>query len=188
MPRRPSYTSIRARQRAILEYQLSTDRYGKKAARDFGVTPRQLEAFTSADPKKLRRAYNQSPGIRQLFHAGAEKNLRAEARQHDKTFKQRPLVQYSQRVLQPLRKTPNIDQQVVSKEVQTGERIQYLYTQRVTPQFLWAEYTRKHDLPISAKTIKVLFRNGYIDPDLYDEVTAVWEDIYPKGDASVTWG
>lgn len=178
MARRPSVSQIRARQRRLLEYLASTDKTPRQAAKEFRVTPRQLEQFVSTKTPTVRRNFNRSPVTERLYQAGEEKGLRARAKTQGRRLVVRPLRQVQEPYLQQIRTTPGFDPAYVTRQVQSGEQIQNLYTTKITPQYLWAVYTREHNLPIGIKSIKLLRRNRKISSSEYNELLTVWKDIY----------
>ena len=76
MPKRPSASSTRARQRQVSRYVFSTD--VSTTARHFGVSPEQVEKFISTNPKKLKGRLNRSPAYKRMYSADP-KNI---AKQH----------------------------------------------------------------------------------------------------------
>src|ERR1035437_1580968 len=73
---RPSYPSIRRRQRNIIEGIGTRDIRYAQAAREFGVTVPQLRTFLETRPVKLRRSYNRSPAYAKLFEEGKRSEVR----------------------------------------------------------------------------------------------------------------
>lgn len=176
--KRPSYPSIRARQRHLLEYIGSTGRTERQVARDFGVKPQQLRRFTSTKSTEIRKNFGRSPAYEKLYSQGTTKELRQKARSHGERVTFRPVREYTEPSIQQFRKTPGYSQEFVTRYVQTGEQIQHLYASQITPQYLWAIYTKEQNIPVSIKSINLLRRNGKISAADYNDIVTVWKDIY----------
>lgn len=175
--KRPSTPSIRARQRRILEYLFSVNKTFKEAAKDFGVTPRQLEKFVTTAPRDIRHTISRSNVSQDLFQQGTPQNLRPKARKQGTRLQR---VQYEEAQIQVYRGTPGLPESEVNRRVQIGELIQRLYARRVEPRYLWAEWTREHNMPVSIKAARVLYRNHRMSYQDWINYTAVWQSIYGK--------
>jgi hypothetical protein len=182
--KRPSYKSIRARQRNILEGLGTSDLKYAQAAKRFGVTPRELKRFVETKPRTLRTNFNRSPANRKLYGATRADVQRREVRENlgikkIKRYKYRP----SQ--LADIRnpKVLKMSEAERRNRTQIGEQIQNLYTRRVFAAYDWASYTREHNLPASITAMNLLHRNNKISDDDYMEAIQVWRNLYNISDA-----
>jgi len=174
--KRPSYVSIRARQRRILDYQLSTGKKDKETAKEFGVTTAQLRKFVESDPKKLRRSYNRSPNTKKLYSEGQEKEVRKMVRKEHVPY-QRTTVKVSYPKLASL-----TEEKELEDYYHTASRVEYLYAWEVSPSMAkshqWEIYTSRLDLPISIDSINAMHDRGDIDDAAYDRIISRWRAIY----------
>lgn len=179
MAKRPSYVSVRARQRTILEYLAATGKTFKQAAKDFGVKPRELEKFALSKPTREREQFNRSPVLRKLYYEAERPRLARYTRTQGTTLRR---IKFEPAELQVLRGTPGL-RETSTNELQIGEMIQNLYRppEQVTPQFLWAVYTREHGIPDSIRTLRLLGRNKRISASEYRDAITVWGNIYNIG-------
>jgi hypothetical protein len=187
MPKkRPSVTQISARQRRIVEYIGSGQKSWKQAAKDFGVTPRELKQFAVYKSRKqLKQQYNRSPTIRKLYQEAETKPLRQKARSKGFTLRR---FEYRRAALEQYRITPQFPATERSFRVNTGELIRNIYrrdreaSKSVVQQALgaleWATYTRDMHLPVSIRTINDLHDAGELDDDEYEDAVKVWKDVY----------
>lgn len=159
----------------------STNKSFKQAAKDFGVTPRQLEKFATSKPKQVRKSFSQNDVSQSLFQAGETKNVRRKARQQGTKLTR---VQFEEAQIQVYRGTPGLPESEVNRRVQFGELIQNLYTERQEPRYLWAQWTREHNLPVSYKAAKLLYRNHRISYQDWINYQAVWQSIYGRNEVS----
>lgn len=155
----------------------STNKSFKQAARDFGVTPRQLEKFVTTKPKQVRRSFNVNETAQSLFESGEPKKVRQKAKQQGTKLNR---VQFEEAQIQVYRGTPGLPESEVNRRVQFGELIQNLYTERQEPRYLWAQWTREHNLPVSYKAAKLLYRNHRISNQDWINYQAVWQSIYGR--------
>ncbi len=174
-----------ARQRTILEYLAATGKTFKQAAKDFGVTPRELEKFALAKPTEKRAQFNRSPTLRKLFYEGERPRLKRYARTQGVTIKR---IKFEPAELQVYRTTPGL-RESSTNELQIGEMIQNLYRppEQVTPQFLWAVYTREHGLPDSINALRLLGRNKRISASEYRDAVTIWGNIYNIGGSKYSY-
>jgi hypothetical protein len=168
--KRPSYLSIRRRQRNIIEGMGTRDIKYAQAAREFGVTRAELRKFTETKPDVLRRQYNRSPVMRKLYAEGERKEARRVL-----GVKRIRRYQFEEQVLTEPRllKYPN--------EKQIGRIIQKLYYQNNIGAQNWSTYTYENNLPNSIKAIRLLWRNDKISDSRYKIILGVWRDSYPSG-------
>lgn len=75
MPKRPSVSSTRARQRDVVRYVYSTNL--SVASRHYGVSPKQLDRFISTEPKRLKGRISRSPAYTALYRSDAKQIARA---------------------------------------------------------------------------------------------------------------
>ena len=169
--RRPSYPSIRRRQRNIIEGMGTHDLKYAEAAKRLGVTRHELVQFLESKPKVVRARYNRSPSSRKLFEEGERHNVKQEfglpfVRRYEHRAK------YLEAVKVHL-KHPN------SKQIgRMIARYYYKDTEKFRAILKWTIYTREHNLPLSIKAIKFLARNGKIDEDTYTEILEKWQELY----------
>jgi hypothetical protein len=177
--KRPSYKSIRARQRNILEGLGTSDLKYAQAAKRFGVTPRELKRFVETKPKNLRTNFNRSPANAKLYGATKATVQRREVRE---TLGVKKIRKYKIREsqIQDIRnaKISGLSPSEIRNRYQIGEQIQNLYVSREHARYDWASYTREHDLPTSMDTLRLLNRNGKISNDEYMDAVNTWRDIY----------
>lgn len=179
--KRPSYRSIRARQRNIIEGLGTTDLRYKEAAKKFNVTPRELQHFVESKPRTLRKNFNRSPVYAKLYNEGARPIVRERLGIKRIThFKFRP-TQIRQYTV-----TSGLSEYESNRRQQVGQMIRALYVTRFDPKTAWAAWTREHNLPQSIKVIRLLHRNNKITDGIYAEALVEWQDIYP-GIGDDTW-
>lgn len=165
--RRPSYISIRRRQRNIIEGMGTSELKYAETAKKFGVTKKQLKDFLETRPKNLRRGYNQSPARRKLFEAGERSEVR-------KTLNIKRIRKYEFRenVLNDKAKP------LSRSDFLTGRMVQRIYYVNDQMRQNWSVFARENDLPNSIKTIKFLYHNGKINISRYRHILKVWKNIY----------
>ena len=172
---RPSYPSIRVRQRNIIEGLGTTDLRYAQAAKRFGVTPRELQHFVETKPRNLRSNFNRSPAYRKLYEEGARPQVREQL-----GIKRIRRYKFRAPAIREITLSQAYSPDEQRQRVQTGRAILNLYTEREHPQLRWALWTRERNLPTSIVAIKLLHRNNKIKDDMYIEAIAAWSDIYPN--------
>src|SRR4051812_18014064 len=65
--KRPSVSQIAARQKRLIRYQHTIGHSVGGLADEFGVRPKDIERMLSHDQKAIRRAFNRSPRLRNLY-------------------------------------------------------------------------------------------------------------------------
>ena len=166
--KRPSYVSIRARQRNIIEGIGTRNLRYKDAAKEFGVTRQELKRFLETKPQTLRKSYNRSPSLRKLYVEGERPETRRVL-----GVKRIRHYEFREHVLRPMEK----DLTKVS-DLQTGRLIQRLYYINNIDTQNWAAYTREANLPASIDTIRLLHRNGKITDATYRAALREWAKTY----------
>jgi hypothetical protein len=174
--RRPSYKSIRARQRNILEGIGTADVKYKEAAKRLGVTPRELKTFVETKPRKLRPNFNRSPAYRKLYGASTAPEQRKQVREQLGIPRVRR-YQAAEQDIQALR-LQRLPEKELRNRTQIGEQIQNLYYRGQNDRYLWAAYAREHDLPTSIDTLRLLHRNDKVSDSEYAQAVKTWRDIY----------
>ena len=177
MAKRPSYVSIRARQKNILEGIGTAGLNYKQAARRFGVKPRELKRFVETKPRDLRQNFNRSPAYKKLYGTGTAAEQRKTVRQTVGVYK---VKRYKYRVsqieeLKSLKLTPK----ELRNRTAIGNLVQNLYSQREYEKYDWASYTYNHDLPRSIDSIRTMHRNNKLSNDRYRDILVAWRDAYP---------
>lgn len=173
--KRPSYPSIRARQRNLLEYQFSTDKTYRQAARELGVKPSEFERFVTANPRSLRQQYNRSKMIRKLYGEGERPDLRKKAKAQGVKL-ERLRTERGYRVA--TQEVPIFERDYQARLGRTQELIAALYERQRGASYDWAVFAAEENIPVSIKVIKLMWRNGEIDSSRYDYIIAVWKTIY----------
>lgn len=176
--KRPSYTSIRARQKNIIEGLGTSDLKYAQAAKRFGVEPRELRKFVTSKPKTLRTNFNRSPTYKKLYEEGTRGEVR-------ETLGVRRIKRYAfhEKEIQLLKKhTTPYSPEESQRRVQIGEMVQRLYVDKDLARYEWAEYTREHNLPTSIQVLTLLFRNNKITGPDYAKALAEWKAIYNVSD------
>jgi hypothetical protein len=168
--KRPSSPSIKARQRNIIEGMATRDLTYTQAAKEFGVTRRQLKKFTTT--KNLRSNYNRSPAYAKLYREGERKETR-------KVLGVRTIRRYDYQHL-PVTNTAQKDQQLRDEQVKV--QIRYLYYKNGHDKAEWANYAREHHIPSSIDAIVVLHNNDRIDDTKFGQVLTSWAQIYGISD------
>lgn len=166
--KRPSYLSIRARQRNIIEGIGTRDIKYAQAAKEFGVTRTELKRFIETKPKDLRKSYNRSPSIRKLYEEGERSETRKAL-----GVKRIKRYEFRENVLRPLYKDP----QKVS-DIQIGHMVQRLYYENNIATQMWAVYVRENDLPTSIDEIRRRYRAGRMSSVTYNTAIKTWAKIY----------
>ena len=173
--KRPSYVSIRARQRNIIEGMGTRDLTYAQAAKEFGVTRPELKRFVETKPTKLRSNYNRSPGYSKLYREGE----RSEVRQTLGVKRIRKA-----KIIRPRQyERPVTTKQV--KQQQIDRLVQNLYYKNGKDKADWANYTREHNLPSSIDSIRLLHKNDRIDDDRFSSIVMTWITIYRPSETRV---
>lgn len=178
--KRPSYVSIRARQRRIIDYMASTGKNVPQTAKELDVKPRELRSFIETKPKKLRKKYNRSPITRELFEKGEERKIRRQVAQEKQSYR-RVTGRISE--IRFYRETPGIDPELRRRRIIELERVRYISTDKNYRSTQWAMYADKQNIPVSIKAIRAMHEDGDIDDYDFDEIVDAWEEIY-----STTYG
>lgn len=167
--KRPSYVSIRARQRNIIEGIGTRDLTYKQAAKEFGVTRQELRRFRESKPKDLRRIYNRSPALRKLYTEGERPVTRQVL-----GIKRIRRYEFEEHILKEPRalKYPN------SKQI--GRMIQRIYYENNFGKQQWSIYTHERSLPNSIDDIKLLYKNGKLTSSQYHAILKEWREDYPE--------
>lgn len=176
--RRPSYKSIRARQRNLLEGIGTADVRYKEAAAKLGVTPRELKTFVETKPKNLRSNFNRSPAYRKLYGASTASVQRKQVRQSlgiSRISRYEPRESEIQNIARGTYRYPERERR---NRTQIGELIQNLYVKGSKDRYQWASYAQQHSLPTSIDTIRLLHRNGQIGDNEYMGAVNAWQAIY----------
>lgn len=175
MAKRPTTAQIRARQRNIIEGLNSRNLSDRQAAKQLGIEPRQLTKFLDTKPAQIRQQYNRSPAYRKLYGAGERHEIRRELGLRHLAPRVQYISQYEYRTIPGLRQTPEATQ-----VIQTSERIRNLYLPQgyQSARVIWAQYTRTHHLPVSARSIRNMYRSGEITPAEFNDIMTTWQDIY----------
>jgi hypothetical protein len=168
--KRPSYVSIRARQRNIIEGVGTRDLRYAQAAKEFGVTKSELRKFLETKPKDLRRNFNRSPATRKLYAEGERPETRRIL-----GVKRITRYPFRERVLRDELARPRL-----ANKQQIGKMIQRLYYDNNIAAQEWASYAREHDLPNSMKNIRLLYHNDRISEGQYKTILKNWRNIYAK--------
>ena len=166
--KRPSYVSIRRRQRNIIEGIGTRNLSDKEAAKEFGVTRPELKRFKEAKPKDLRKIYNRSASARKLYAEGERTETRRIL-----GIKRIRVYEWRENVLRPMYKQPK-----KVSDVQIGRMIQALYEPNHFKSQAWAIYARDHNIPSSIDSIKLLHRNGRTSHRQYSSIIKAWAAIY----------
>jgi len=175
--KRPSYVSIRARQRNIIEGLGTRDLTYGQAAKEFGVTRQQFKKFVESKPKNLRSSYNRSPAYQKLYREGERKETRRVlgARKGIKHYKKFADI--------PQRGVTYTPQQ--ANEQQINKMLQNLYVTNHAGGATWANYAREHRIPSSLDAIILMHNNGKIDDHEFVSVVRAWQGIYGVSEARV---
>ena len=166
--KRPSYVSIRARQRNIIEGMGTRDLTYAQAAKEFGVTRQELKRFVETKPTKLRSSYNRSPGYAKLYREGERGEVRS-------TLKVKRITRY------PHMRAVKYERPTTTQEIkrqQVSRMVQNLYYKNGHDATVWANYARENNLPSSVDAIILLHNNGKMDDKTYVETLKVWRDNY----------
>ena len=166
--KRPSYPSIRARQRNILEGIGTGDLKYNQAAQRLGVTPTELRKFLDTKSPIVRRNFNRSPAYRKLYAEGERSKTREalglkRIRRYE--FKRSAVDRP-----QAMQKYPN------SKQI--GALIQRYYYKNGIEKIEWAAWTAEHNLPTSMDAIKQMRAEGKITESEYRSAVKSWRDHY----------
>lgn len=181
MAKRPSYKSIRARQRNIIEGLGTSDLKYAQAADRFGVTPRELRRFVTTKPKDLRKNFNRSPANTKLYGASTAAKQRKEVRESLGVSKVKR-YKFREQEIRDL-KVLKLKEPELRNRTQIGELVQNLYTSKIHARYDWASYAREHDIPTSIDAVKLLHRNNRISDSEYTDAVQTWRDIYNVSDA-----
>jgi hypothetical protein len=164
--KRPSSPSIKARQRNIIEGMATRDLTYTQAAKEFGVTRRQLKKFTTT--KNLRSNYNRSPAYAKLYREGERKETR-------KVLGVRSIMRSDYKHL-PITNTGQTPKEVRREQVKV--MVRYLYYKNGHDRAEWAMYAREHHIPSSIDSIVILHKNDRIDDAKFGSILTNWAQIY----------
>jgi hypothetical protein len=175
--KRPSYVSIRARQKNIIEGLGTSDLKYAQAAKRFGVEPRELRKFAETKPKTLRRNFNRSPVYKKLYAEGARSEVREK-------LGVRRIKHYAirEKELRQLPYARKYTESETTRRRQIGELLQNLYVSDELSRYRWASYVREHDLPTSIAALQLLHRNDRISDSEYQRALSDWRAIYNISD------
>jgi len=165
MAKRPSYRSIRLRQRNIVEGIRTADITRTEASKRFGVTTAELNKFLDQKPQTLHQNYNRSPSYKVLVEQGARSEVRK-----DLGVKRIRRLNYSER-------NPKDDE--TKRAIRA---IRFYYVDNGYDAIEWASLTAKVGVPTSIDAIKVLYRNDRITKSQYGRLVRAWKRIYGVGD------
>lgn len=169
--KRPSYVSIRARQRNVIE-GLGTLGSTKEAAKRLGVTRAELKRFRDTKPKKLRQIFNRSPVIRRLYTLGARPETRKALGL--KRIRRYSYLEFLERSIRDVKTVPLR----YENSVQIGRMVQRLYYENNIDAQRWSAYTYDNNIPNSINTIKFLYKRGVITPRRYAQILHTWKNLY----------
>jgi hypothetical protein len=173
--KRPAYTTIRARQRRIVDYMASTGKGIKPTAKEFDVKPRELRGFLETKPKKLRKSYNRSPVTKKLVAEAGEREVRAKVAGEKAKYRR---VSGTVADIRFYRETPGIDPELRRRRIIELERVRYVRTDKEYRSTNWAFYADRRNIPVSIRAIREMHDNGDIDDDMFDDIIDAWEEIY----------
>ena len=145
-------------------------RFGE-TARQFGVTPHDLEHFVTTRPQKLRKSFNRNPANTKLWAAGK----RAEVRQTLGIKRIRVYEHDESELVSKARKINDAD-------IQVGRMVQRVYVENHKQAQDWSIYTREHDLPNSALALRLLYHNDRITKREYFRAMRAWKAKYGLSD------
>ena len=181
--KRPSYVSIRARQKNIIEGLGTSDLKYAQAAKRFGVEPRELRKFVTTKPKNLRRNFNRSASYNKLYGKGkTASEQRGEVREN---LGVKRIKRYAIRKedVKAIVSSKRYNPAETENRVQIGKILQNLYYKGEQAQTEWASYTREHGLPNSIQVLRLLYQNDRISGPDYANALAQWKAIYNISDA-----
>ncbi len=164
MAKRPSYRSIRLRQRNIVEGLASKQIKYSEAAKQLGVTKAELQRFLEQKPQTLHQNYNRSPSYKKLFESGARPKVREEL-----GLKRVRVIEYHER-------------DTKAADRQYGRMIQRYYNENGIDRIKWSVWTWKRDMPNSMDAIKLLYTNGRLSKTQYASAVAFWKKTYNVSD------
>jgi len=153
----------------------STGKNIPKTARELDVKPRELRTFLETKPKKLRKSYNRSPIVRELYAAGEERKVRAQVAS-EKVRYHRVTGRISE--IRFYREIPRLDPELKRRRIIELERVRFLMTDKNYRSTEWAFFADKSNLPVSIKAIRQMHEDGDIDDVEFDEIVDAWENIY----------
>lgn len=165
--RRPSYVSIRRRQRNIIEGMGTGDLKYAETAKRLGVTQKQLRHFLETRPKKLRPGFNRSPATRKLYAEGERSEVRKEL-----GIKRIKRYEFRENVLHDKINTPT------NKDFLIGRAVQRLYYVNDQHRQDWSVFARENGLPNSIKAIQKMYRDGQLSDRRYRSILVTWKKIY----------
>jgi hypothetical protein len=168
MAKRPSYVSIRRRQRNIVEGMGTGNLKYAEAAKKLGVTQGELRRFLETKPRELHKNFNRTATYNKLFEKGSRGNVR-------QSFDLKRITKYE--VREEILRDP-VRQGHKNVNVQIGRMLQTYYYQNGFKGIQWSIDTREHDLPNSIKAIRVLFKNGRISKSEYVRAVTKWNQLY----------
>ncbi len=178
--KRPSYKSIRARQKSILEGMGTSDLKYNEAAKRLGVTPRELKRFAETKPSKLRKNFNRSSANQKLYGARTATEQRKDVREAFGVTRIKK-YKYRESEIQAL-KVMKLKPSELRNRTQIGEQVQNLYSDKEHARYEWASYARENDIPTSIDTLKLLHRNNQISDSDYVDAVNTWRAIYNIND------
>lgn len=181
MAKRPSYRSIRVRQRNIVEGMATGNLSYAETARRLGVTQSELKRFIQQKPRAIHQNYNRSETYSKLY----EKSQRAPL---GKTLGlKRGITPYEFReevIMDPAYYIQSREGKVMrtpqgrAVDFYVGREIGFLYYKNGVDRYRWSLYAKDHHIPISINALTVLYKNKRISSGEYARHVEFWAETY----------
>lgn len=183
MPKRPSASSTRARQKAIIRYLYSTKNDYRLTAKHFQVSPKQLERFTSSNPKKVKGRLSRSPAFQRLYSA----DVKQVARSHDVDL----VPKYSTQRVHALeqRGVPVTEKQRGAIDYYRETRQRVYTTSKTTGQVRYRKPTKSSAEALrnagyagysTTNSVQAGYLSGQLSADDVSTIIDIWRKFYPK--------
>lgn len=187
--RRPSYVSIRARQRNVLEALGSSKYRGyEEAARRLGVPTNEFRSFITMKPEQVRRQYNRRPAFRKLY---GEQKTAPEQRQAVKKavgVKRVTRFPYQENVLRVPALLPGRTPEQKARAKTFGRYKQRLYYGNNAKPQNWSQYTFEHNIPSTPSAIVKQYEDGLISKGMMRRIINKYLEDYPDAKIGAVFG
>lgn len=187
--RRPSYISIRARQRNILEaFGTSGATNYATAAKSLGVPESEFRRFITMKPEQVRRQYSRRPAFRELYGEQMTAPQQRAAVARKVGVKRVTRYPYEENVLRVPALLPGRTPEAKARAKTIGRFKQHLYyDNNVKPQD-WTQYTFEQDIPSSPRKIVQLYRDGKINKGRMRRIINKFREDYPNAKIGAIFG
>lgn len=193
--KRPTTAQIRARQRKIIEgmgtaaLEGKRSQYVKSAAKQLGVTPRELERFIDRKPQEVRKTYSRSKTAQKLYGEATPRELKSRLglKTQPKRFEYEPQRTAEYRIFSSYAGFTPEEGEMMRTRIEYGLKVANLYYEGQIAKLEWMRWTRSQGLPRSGRAIQLLYKNRKISRQLYEDAHTVAEVVYGVRNTYSRW-